>query len=187
MQSSSSPTVTYIRRKNTLAREGISSITKSNKLQNKVKNIINESTNDIKTNNNTNNHSINISILRNEIDHDTPNQDITSIKPINSNHRDENEIAKTCKQQIRSSNNSHNPTNNNISINNKQEKLKLLQSKYDYKIVNLIMNDIVQNNLGVSFEDIAGNLIPKQILNEAVVLPLIIPEFFTGIRQPWKV
>lgn len=27
----------------------------------------------------------------------------------------------------------------------------------------------------------------KKLLNEAVVLPLLLPNFFTGIRRPWKV
>lgn len=26
----------------------------------------------------------------------------------------------------------------------------------------------------------------QRVLNEAVVLPLLLPEFFTGIREPWK-
>ena len=29
-------------------------------------------------------------------------------------------------------------------------------------------------------------LATQRVLNEAVVLPLLLPEFFTGIREPWK-
>ena len=64
---------------------------------------------------------------------------------------------------------------------------KKLDKKYDRKLLDQITNDIILQDLGVSFHDIAGNDVPKRILNEAVVLPLLIPEFFTGIRQPWKV
>jgi SpoVK/Ycf46/Vps4 family AAA+-type ATPase len=38
----------------------------------------------------------------------------------------------------------------------------------------------------VTFADIASLDEAKSLLNEAVTLPLIIPEFFTGIREPWK-
>ena len=64
---------------------------------------------------------------------------------------------------------------------------KKLDKKYDRKLLDQITNDVILQDLGVSFHDIAGNDVPKRILNEAVVLPLLIPEFFTGIRQPWKV
>lgn len=64
---------------------------------------------------------------------------------------------------------------------------KKLDKKYDHKLLDQITNDVILQDLGVSFHDIAGNDVPKRILNEAVVLPLLIPEFFTGIRQPWKV
>lgn len=35
--------------------------------------------------------------------------------------------------------------------------------------------------------DVAGLNDAKAILQEAVVLPVIMPEFFKGIRRPWKV
>ena len=38
----------------------------------------------------------------------------------------------------------------------------------------------------VTFDDIASLEDAKALLNEAVTLPLIIPEYFTGIREPWK-
>ena len=37
-----------------------------------------------------------------------------------------------------------------------------------------------------SWDDIGGVADAKQLLNEAVVLPLIIPDYFVGIREPWK-
>ncbi len=35
--------------------------------------------------------------------------------------------------------------------------------------------------------DIAGLDEAKRVLNEALVLPMIMPDFFTGIRRPVKV
>jgi hypothetical protein len=43
-----------------------------------------------------------------------------------------------------------------------------------------------QRDLNVTFDDIASLRDAKRLLNEAVVLPLVMPEFFTGIREPWK-
>lgn len=41
-------------------------------------------------------------------------------------------------------------------------------------------------NPGVTFESIAGLAEAKRLLKEAVVLPLYMPEYFQGIRRPWK-
>lgn len=62
----------------------------------------------------------------------------------------------------------------------------ILLERYDKAIVQLIMYDIVQRDLGVTFDDIAALTDAKRLLNEAIVLPLLMPEFFTGIREPWK-
>ena len=56
----------------------------------------------------------------------------------------------------------------------------------DPHIVAELERDILDRELGVTFDDIASLEDAKALLNEAVVLPLIIPEFFTGIREPWK-
>ena len=62
----------------------------------------------------------------------------------------------------------------------------LLKERHDLNIVELIMRDIVQKDMGVSFSDIAALDTAKRLLNEAIVLPLMMPELFTGIRKPWK-
>lgn len=40
---------------------------------------------------------------------------------------------------------------------------------------------------GVRWDEIAGLQDAKRVLQEATVLPLIMPDFFTGIRRPVKV
>lgn len=35
-------------------------------------------------------------------------------------------------------------------------------------------------------DDIAGLKDARRLLEEAVVLPMLIPDYFTGIRRPWK-
>jgi ATP-dependent Zn protease len=39
---------------------------------------------------------------------------------------------------------------------------------------------------GVRFSDIADLTEAKKLLEEAVVLPLLLPGYFKGIRRPWK-
>lgn len=50
----------------------------------------------------------------------------------------------------------------------------------------VVERDIMTASLGVSFNDIVALSNAKRLLNEAVVLPFVIPEFFSGIRKPWK-
>ena len=56
----------------------------------------------------------------------------------------------------------------------------------DSRLTEIVERDMIQNDLGVTFDDIASLDEAKRLLHEAVTLPLIIPEFFTGIREPWK-
>jgi SpoVK/Ycf46/Vps4 family AAA+-type ATPase len=68
-----------------------------------------------------------------------------------------------------------------------QEVSSQLCSRHDKSIVDMVLRDVIQHDLGVTFDDIASVANAKRLLNEAVVLPMIMPEFFTGIREPWKV
>ena len=61
-----------------------------------------------------------------------------------------------------------------------------LYQSHDRGIVDTVIRDVVQRDLGVSFDDIAALSGAKRLLSEAVILPLMLPEFFTGIREPWK-
>nr|CAB3257934.1 katanin p60 ATPase-containing subunit A1-like [Phallusia mammillata] len=57
---------------------------------------------------------------------------------------------------------------------------------YDKDLVEAIDRDIVQRNPSVHWTDIAGLDEAKKLLEEAVILPLLMPDFFKGIRRPWK-
>jgi katanin p60 ATPase-containing subunit A1 len=47
------------------------------------------------------------------------------------------------------------------------------------------VEDIVSMNVNVKWDDIADLKEAKRLLEEAVVLPLFVPDYFTGIRRPW--
>lgn len=50
----------------------------------------------------------------------------------------------------------------------------------------MLERDVVDKNPNVKFEDIAELDEAKKILQEAVLLPLYMPQYFKGIRRPWK-
>jgi katanin p60 ATPase-containing subunit A1 len=46
--------------------------------------------------------------------------------------------------------------------------------------------EVVDKNPNVKFDDIAELDKAKEILQEAVLLPILMPSYFKGIRRPWK-
>ncbi|GMH51911.1 hypothetical protein TrST_g8218 [Triparma strigata] len=56
----------------------------------------------------------------------------------------------------------------------------------DVELIEGVERDIVETGVSVSWDDIADLNTPKQLLQEAVVLPLWMPDYFKGIRRPWK-
>lgn len=63
----------------------------------------------------------------------------------------------------------------------------------DAELIQMLEREYVQrpsaNSNGAvrtRFDDIAGLRFAKEMLEETVVFPLKMPEFFTGIRRPWK-
>ncbi|XP_035287903.1 katanin p60 ATPase-containing subunit A-like 1 [Anguilla anguilla] len=57
---------------------------------------------------------------------------------------------------------------------------------YDSDLVEALERDIVSRNPNVHWDDIADLEDAKKLLREAVVLPMWMPDFFKGIRRPWK-
>lgn len=57
---------------------------------------------------------------------------------------------------------------------------------YEMGLVDTIEKDILQKYPKTQWSDIAGLHDAKGILQEAVVLPMIMPDFFRGIRRPWR-
>lgn len=73
-----------------------------------------------------------------------------------------------------------------ISPHNRKTKI-FNASGYESHLIDSLEKDILQRDPSIQWSDVAGLNDAKAILQEAVVLPVIMPEFFKGIRRPWKV
>jgi len=67
-----------------------------------------------------------------------------------------------------------------------EEKTFVPECRGDFELVEMLERDILQKHLSVHWDDIADLIEAKALLQEAVVLPMLMPQFFTGIRRPWK-
>ncbi|KAL0120605.1 hypothetical protein PUN28_008351 [Cardiocondyla obscurior] len=66
------------------------------------------------------------------------------------------------------------------------EERKFEPSANDKELVEILERDIVQKNPNIHWDDIADLHEAKRLLEEAVVLPMWMPDYFKGIRRPWK-
>ena len=56
----------------------------------------------------------------------------------------------------------------------------------DGELIEMVEREVMIRRPNVEFDDIAELEGPKNILKEAVLLPLLMPDFFRGVRRPWK-
>ncbi len=50
----------------------------------------------------------------------------------------------------------------------------------------MLERDVLERNPQVSFDDIAELKAAKSTLTETVLLPILMPNYFQGIKRPWK-
>ncbi|KAM7536088.1 hypothetical protein Aperf_G00000102923 [Anoplocephala perfoliata] len=79
------------------------------------------------------------------------------------------------------------PSTSNSSSNSTDPAEKKYEgSSVDKELVEVLERDILQRNPEVRWDDIAELEDAKRLLKEAVVLPMVLPTYFKGIRRPWK-
>ncbi|XP_034113747.1 spastin isoform X1 [Drosophila albomicans] len=82
---------------------------------------------------------------------------------------------------------SRTPINNNASGGGSGASTPVVSVKgVEQKLVQLILDEIVEGGAKVEWTDIAGQEVAKQALQEMVILPSVRPELFTGLRAPAK-
>ncbi|KAF7843305.1 katanin p60 ATPase-containing subunit A1 [Senna tora] len=75
------------------------------------------------------------------------------------------------------------------SVNGDADDGKSKKGQYegpDPDLAAMLERDVLESTPGVRWDDVAGLTEAKRLLEEAVVLPLWMPEYFQGIRRPWK-
>lgn len=78
-------------------------------------------------------------------------------------------------------------SNSPKSVRSREKREKIFSpAGYETHLVDSLEKDILQRNPSIQWTDVAGLNDAKAILQEAVVLPVIMPEFFKGIRRPWR-
>lgn len=78
-----------------------------------------------------------------------------------------------------------NPPDTATEVDTNEEKV-FDSSAYERELVDTIERTVIQRNLNVHWQDIAGHENTKKLLSEAALLPLLFPDYFKGIRRPWR-
>ncbi|ALC47445.1 spas [Drosophila busckii] len=81
---------------------------------------------------------------------------------------------------------SRTPINNNAAGGSGASTPLVSVKGVEQKLVQLILDEIVEGGAKVEWSDIAGQDVAKQALQEMVILPSVRPELFTGLRAPAK-
>jgi katanin p60 ATPase-containing subunit A1 len=76
--------------------------------------------------------------------------------------------------------------NNDDKDDDDDKEAKFQCAEGERGLVEMLERDIIDRSPSVHWDDVAALTEAKHLLKEAVVLPLLRPDFFCGIRRPWK-
>ena len=120
----------------------------------------------------------------NNLTRSTSNIKLKNVRENNYNKGRSGNISKN-QNQRKTRTKSCSVNNNVIAGKSKYSDIAKDEGWADIELIDSVEREIVEVG-GTSWDDIADLEEPKQLLQEAVVLPMWIPEYFQGIRRPWK-
>ena len=114
--------------------------------------------------------------------------------PVSTKPKDNNNKIPKSSKNISRKRNSNGNNKEDKKLNKGPPKSPFLLNRYpedqgygpDTDLIEMVEREVVDMNPNVSFDDIAELENAKRALTEAVVLPLLMPDFFVGLRRPWK-
>ncbi|CAM4743094.1 unnamed protein product [Rotaria magnacalcarata] len=71
-----------------------------------------------------------------------------------------------------------------VPVQTPNQRISLKLPNVEPKLVSYILDEVIENRPHVKFNDISGQDGAKRALEEAVILPVLRPELFTGLRAP---
>ncbi|KAI3640875.1 hypothetical protein MIR68_001753 [Amoeboaphelidium protococcarum] len=119
----------------------------------------------------------------------------TSVAKSRNTHRQHNQQPSTIDdayraidcQNAESDNFQNDDEDNNLYNQHEEEPVKIFNSLgYDKEMVDTMHREILNAKPNVKWSDIAGLEQAKKLLEEAVVIPMLLPDYFQGIRRPWR-
>ncbi|XP_071469018.1 katanin p60 ATPase-containing subunit A1 isoform X1 [Marmota flaviventris] len=114
-----------------------------------------------------------------------PNTTVRVHRPSAQNLHNDRGKAVRCREK-KEQNKGREEKNKSPAAVTEPETNKFDSTGYDKDLVEALERDIISQNPNVRWDDIADLVEAKKLLKEAVVLPMWMPEFFKGIRRPWK-
>jgi len=78
------------------------------------------------------------------------------------------------------------PKANTVKDEGSTDSASVAVSSEEQELIDTISDTIVTESPNIKWEDIAGLDNVKQALREAIVLPIMKPQLFTGARKPWS-
>ncbi|XP_074165676.1 LOW QUALITY PROTEIN: katanin p60 ATPase-containing subunit A1 [Sminthopsis crassicaudata] len=107
-------------------------------------------------------------------------------RPSSQNPNNDKGKAVRCREKKDQQNKGREEKNKSPAAITEPETNKFDGTGYDKDLVEALERDIISQNPNIRWDDIADLVEAKKLLKEAVVLPMWMPEFFKGIRRPWK-
>lgn len=78
------------------------------------------------------------------------------------------------------------PGTDKSSGSDQKSYVEAMEGSPDIELIKQIESTMLTHKLDVKFDDIAGLQGAQRVLQEAVLYPQIMPQYYKGIRRPWK-
>ncbi|KAL9656669.1 hypothetical protein ABK040_002940 [Willaertia magna] len=115
-----------------------------------------------------------------------PRRVVNPSKAIKPNRGNVNQVSKENKDKNKKLKTEKENNSEEEATPSPQEPPKFVGSAQDKDLIEMIEKDILDRNFTTNWKDVVGLSDVINLLEEAAVYPMLLPNFFNGIREPWK-